>query len=121
MLESDARLWSTLLNVATPVGMFLSAGTLSVFAVLIVWLIFRERSALVDFHGKQQLNANITLLVGGIAAMVVGFITLGFGFILTLPAILIYAIYLFVVSIVAAVAANRGEYYQMGGVIRFVK
>ena len=72
MLESDARTWAALVNVAAILGMVLSGGTLTVVAVLVIWLVFKERSALVDFHGKQQMNLTLTTIV----AVVVGFIVI---------------------------------------------
>mgnify|MGYP005813636901 CR=1 FL=1 len=121
MLESEARMWAMLLNLATVLGFVLSGGTLTIVAVLVIWLIFRERSALVDFHGKQQMNIALTILVTGIAGFVLGILTLGIGFFVFIPAWIIYSIYVFVMAIVGAVAANRGEYYVIPGVFRFIK
>ncbi|MFW7415667.1 DUF4870 domain-containing protein [Demequina sp. SO4-18] len=121
MLESEARTWAMLVHIIAAVAALLSAGFLSFIAPLIVWLLYRERSALVDFHGKQNLNLQLTLLVTGIAAFVLGLVTLGFGFLLTLPAWLAYGLYAFVISIIAGVKANNGEYYRIGLTIRFIR
>ena len=121
MLESDARMWSMFTNLATVIGVALTAGTLQIVAVLVIWLVYRERSALVDFHGKQQVNLNITLILAAIAATIGSFVTLGLGIIPFFLALSAYGIYLFVISILAAVAANRGEYYRIPGIIRFIK
>lgn len=121
MLESEARTWSMLIHLISAAAVVLSAGFLGFVVPLVLWLIHRERSALVDFHGKQNLNLQLTVLVVSIAAVVIGVITFLFGFILTLPAWIAYGIYALVISIVAAVKANRGEYYRIGLVIPFVK
>ena len=121
MLEADARMWAMLINVAAVAGAVLTGGTLGIVAILVVWLIFRERSALIDFHGKQQVNFAITMLLFGIAVFVGVLITFGIGAIVLIPAIAAYGIYAFVVSIIAAVAANRGEYYRIPLMIRFIK
>lgn len=121
MLESDARTWAALVNVAAVLGMVLSGGTLTIVAVLVIWLVFKERSALVDFHGKQQMNLALTTIVAAVVGFTVSLITLGLGFFLFIPAIVAYAIYTFVMSILAAVAANRGEYYVIPAIIRFIK
>ncbi|MGC4174951.1 DUF4870 domain-containing protein [Demequina sp.] len=121
MLESDARLWSLLINLATVLGAVVSGGLLGVVGVLVIWLIYRERSALVDFHGKQQLNLNITSAIAGIATVVIGIVTFGIGFIVLGIPLVAYLIYAFVISIVAGVAANRGEYYRIPLIIRFIK
>lgn len=121
MLETDARLWSMLINIATVAGAVLSGGLLGVVAVLVIWLIYRERSALVDFHGKQQLNLNITAVLAAIVAVIGMVVTFGFGIFLFGPLILAYGIYVVVISIIAGVAANRGEYYRIPLVISFIK
>lgn len=121
MLETDARMWAMFANLATVVGMVITAGMLQILGPLIIWLVFRERSALVDFHGKQQTNLNITLLLAGIAAGIGTLITFFIGGFLFIPLLIAYAIFAFVISIVAGVAANRGEYYRIPLIIRFIK
>jgi len=121
MFEADARTWATVVNLAAVAGFVLSGGTLSIIAILLIWLIYRERSALIDFHGKQQTNAAITLLVVTIAAVVGTFATLFIGGIVFIPLLAAYGLYVLVVSILAAVAAHRGEYYRMPLIIRFIR
>ena len=110
-------MWAMLINLAAVAGLVFTGGTLSVVAVIVIWLIYRERSALVDFHGKQQLNLAITVLIYSIAAVIGILFTFG----LSLLALLAYGIFVIVISILAAVAANKGEYYRIPGIIRFVK
>jgi len=121
MLETDARLWSMLVNLASVAGALLSGGLLGVVAVLVIWLIFRERSALVDFHGKQQVNLTITIALATVAYVILGVVTLGVGFFVGILPLAAYYIYAVVISIIAAVAANRGEYYRIPLVISFIK
>jgi uncharacterized Tic20 family protein len=121
MLESDARMWSMLINVAAVAGAVLSGGMLGLVAVLVIWLVYRERSALVDFHGKQQLNLAITIVLATVAYLILGLMTLGVVLVIGLIPMAAYFIYVVVISIIAAVAANRGEYYKIPLVIPFIK
>lgn len=121
MLESEARTMSTLIHVLGAVGLFISAGTLAFVAPLVIWLMYRERSALVDQHGRTALNLQITTAIIVFAGYVLGFITFGFGFILTLPVMLGYGLYAFIIGIVAGVRANRGEYYRIPAAFRFFR
>ena len=121
MLETDARMWAMLVNLVCVAGIVLSGGLLSIVGVLVIWLMFRERSALVDFHGKQQVNLNITVLIAGVAATVISLVTLFLGAIPAAIALFGYGIFIFIISIMAAVAANRGEYYRIPAIIRFIK
>ena len=121
MLESDARNWAMLVHVFAVAGMILSGGLLSFVAPLVIWLLHRQRSALVDFHGRQNLNLQITLLAIGIPAVVLGAATLGVGFLVTFPLWGAYWVYAMLVSIIAGVKAQSGEYYQMRFIIPFVR
>ncbi|WP_062466700.1 DUF4870 domain-containing protein [Demequina maris] len=121
MLESDARTIAMLVHILAAVAIVVSAGTLAFLVPLIMWLIYRERSALVDWHGKTNLNLQLTSLAVIVAGFVLGLVTLGIGFIVTIPAMIGYAIYALVISIVAGVKANRGEYYRIPLVIPFIR
>lgn len=121
MLESEARTWAMLVHIIAIAAMFLSGGFLSFIAPLVIWLLHRQRSALVDFHGRQNLNLQLSLLVGGIVAFAVGALTFGIGLILTLPLWFAYWVYAFVISIIAGVKAQNGEYYRIRLVIPFIR
>ncbi|WP_062133086.1 DUF4870 domain-containing protein [Demequina aestuarii] len=121
MLESEARTWAMLVHIIAAAAIVLSAGTLAFVAPLVVWLLYRERSALVDYHGKQNLNLQLTLLVVGVSAIVIGLVTFGVAFLITLPALFAYGVYALVISIIAGVKANAGEYYPIGFTIRFIR
>lgn len=121
MLESQARMWSMLVHIIAVGALVISGGFLSFVAPLVIWLMHRQRSALVDFHGRQNLNLQLTVLLTAVAAVVVGALTLGFGFLLTVPLWMAYGIYVFVISIVAGVKANNGEYYRIPFAITFIR
>lgn len=121
MLESEARTWAMLAHIIAAAASLMSAGTIAFVAPLIIWLLYKDRSALVGFHGKQNLNLQITTLVYLAGATVLGIVTLGIGFIITLPLWGLYALYAFIISIVAGVRAYNGEYYNIPLVIRFIK
>lgn len=97
------------------VGAHLGGVFLSFLVPLIVWLVFRERSPFLDHHGKEALNFQITLFIGYVIGWITAFILIGF---LILPAVWVCAV---VFSIIASIAANRGEYYKYPVSIRLVK
>ena len=121
MLETEARTWAMLVHLIAAIAAFLSAGTLSWLAPLVIWLIFKDRSALVDHHGKQNLNLQLTVLVTGVGAVVLGLMLFVVGILFTLIIWGIYWLYAMIISIVAAVKANNGEYYSMPLIIPFLR
>ncbi|WP_300342803.1 DUF4870 domain-containing protein [Nesterenkonia sp.] len=82
---------------------------------LVVWLVFRERSRMIDDHGKEALNWQITLfiayVIGGILTVVL------IGFVVILAAWLCALIF----GIIAAVAAYQRRPYRYPFNIRFIK
>lgn len=90
-------------------------------APLIIWLIYKDRSALVNHHGKEQLNFQISLTIYSLALFVFAVITLGIGALIAVPAIWGLAIYAVIMLIVAGIAANNGEYYRIPLTMRLIK
>ena len=82
---------------------------------LIIWLIKKDEDPYVDFHGKQALNFQFTLLIFYIAGAITICITIGF--FITLAAVVLH----YVFTIIATVAANKGEYYRYPLAIPFFK
>lgn len=121
MLESEARTWAMLAHIIAAIAALVSAGTIAFVAPLIIWLVYKDRSALVAHHGKQNLNLQITALVAGFAAVAIGIVTIGIGFLITLPLWGLYVLYAIIISIVAGVKASNGEYYRIPLSITFVK
>ena len=121
MLESEARTWAMLAHIIAAAASVMSAGTIAFVAPLVIWLVYKDRSALVAFHGKQNLNLQITSVVLGVGAILIGIVTVGFGLIITLPLWGLYVLYALIISIVAGVKAYNGEYYSIPLLIRFIK
>ncbi|GAA1543472.1 hypothetical protein GCM10009678_27690 [Actinomadura kijaniata] len=95
---SDDRTWAVLCHL----GQFL----LGFLAPLLVYLIKKDESPFLRWHGAQGLNFAITQLVYMFVNIILIFLLVG---ILTTAA---QAIAMIVYLILAAVAGNRGEYYR---------
>ncbi|MCB2413319.1 DUF4870 domain-containing protein [Demequina sp. TTPB684] len=121
MLESEARTWAMLAHVIAAVASLVSAGTIAFVAPLVIWLVYKDRSALVAHHGKQNLNLQITALVFGAGAVVLGLLLFVVGLAVTLPLWGLYVLYAIIISFVAGVKAANGEYYRIPLAIQFIK
>lgn len=82
---------------------------------LIIWLIYRERSALLDAQGRYALNWTFSFLIYAIVAWVLTFVLIGF---LMYFALIIIDL---VVCIIAAVKANERIAWQYPLAIPFFK
>ncbi len=104
---ADEKLWSLLVHLGGIFFNFLPA--------LIGYIVLKDRGPFVRQHTGTALNFQITLLIAGAVGVVTSLIVIG---ILILAAVAIANI---VFSILAAVAANKGEYYEYPLAIKFIK
>jgi uncharacterized Tic20 family protein len=103
----DEKLWATLIHVG---GILLSF-----VAPLVGYLVLKDRGPFVREHSRVALNFQITMVIAYVIGGATSF--LGIGVLITLAA----AIVVIVFGIIAALAANRGEYYKYPLSIEFVK
>jgi hypothetical protein len=113
--DGDARLWATLTHVSALVGIVAGAGFVGWLGPLIIFLVFKDRSAFVVEHAKTTLNFQITMFIAAVIAFFLWFVLVGF--------FITAAIYVVVIvfSIIAAIAANRGQSYRYPLTIQFIK
>lgn len=111
MTASDERTWGTLSHVAPFVGGIVG---LPFLGALVVFLIYKDRSAFVRRHALESLNFQLTLLIGYVISAVLMLVLIGF---VTAAALALASI---VLQILGAVAASRGEDFRYPLTIRFV-
>ncbi len=87
----------------------------SFVAPLVIWLIKKDESEFVDYHGKEALNFQLTMLIVYVVGAILSTIRVGRCITLAVGVVII------IFSIMAAVAANKGEYYRYPISIRFIK
>jgi uncharacterized Tic20 family protein len=106
---NDEKLWATLIHVG---GLFLGF-----WPALVGYLVLKDRGPFVNHHTKTALNFQISIAIYSLALGFFTAITLGWGGVLFFP----FAIVLVIFSIIAAVAANKGELYTYPLTIAFIK
>lgn len=88
---------------------------------LILWLVKKDSSAFVGHHGREALNFQITLMLVmlglGSVTVVLMFVVVG---IFLVPVMFIVPILALVAEIIAAVAAQKGEWHRYPCCIRLV-
>jgi len=107
MSAKDERMWAMLAH--------LSGIILGFIGPLIVWLIKKEESPLVNEHGKEALNFQISILIYMLICVALMFACIGF---FLAPALYVYDI---VMCIIAGLKANQGESYRYPLTIRLIK
>ena len=112
---NDERLWSTLIHVG---GIFFGF-----IPALIGYLVLKDRGPFVRAHSTTALNFQLTVLIASFAAGIIAGILAATIFLAPLGFLVILAVgvYLVVFSIIAALAANKGEFYKYPLTIEFLK
>lgn len=110
--ESDARLWAMLAHLSAIPGSFVLIG--SVIAPLVIWQIQKERSAFVDYHGKEAVNFQLTMAIAAAISFLLMILVVG------IFLLFIVGVVWLVFTIIAAVKANNGEYYRYPLTFRFI-
>lgn len=104
---ADEKLWATLTHVGGILFHWL--------APLIAYLVLKDRGPFVRWHTRQALNFQLTVLIAYIVGGVLCLVFIG---IFVLLAVWVLNI---VFGILAAMAANRGEFYRYPLSIEFVR
>lgn len=113
MTSQEEKTWAMMCHLSA-LAMFVIPSWGCVIGPLTVWLLKKDVSPLVDAHGREALNFNITMAIAHIVAALSLCILIGF---VLLPAVAIVHV---VVIIVASVAANDGRPYRYPLTIRFI-
>lgn len=88
---------------------------------LVIWLMKKDSMPFVADQAKESLNFNITVSAIFLVLLVLSLVTLGIGFIITLPIMLIVGIAALVLIIMAAIKANDGIAYRYPFTLRLIK
>jgi len=107
MRPEDEKLWA--------IGAHLGPLVLGIIAPLVVWLVFKDRSAFLDRSGKEALNMQLSYLI---YFLVAGFSILLLVGLLLLPVV---GVAWLVLMIVATVKVSSFEDYRYPLIFRFIK
>ncbi|WP_241993139.1 DUF4870 domain-containing protein [Cryobacterium frigoriphilum] len=106
MNPSDEKMWATLIHVGGVLGYFLPS--------LIGYIILKDRGPFIRSHAMTALNFQLTILIVTVVGLALTAIFIGF--------IVLFAAWILniVFSIMAALAANRGQFYTYPLTIKFL-
>lgn len=104
---SDEKMWATLVHIG---GIFFGF-----IPALIGYLVLKDRGPLVRQHTGSALNFQLTMLIAYGVGLLLLIVFIGFLIVMAVSVVVI------IFSILAAVAANKGEYYQYPLAFKFIK
>ncbi|MCL1600430.1 MAG: DUF4870 domain-containing protein [Actinomycetia bacterium] len=107
-VPSDSRGWAVAAHVSPLVGIY-------VLGALFIWLIKRDEDSFVEFHSREALNFQLSMLIYGLISALLIIVFVGI--------VLLFAvgIFSFVMAIIAGIKAASGELYRYPLTMRMVK
>ncbi len=103
---AESRQWAMLAHVGGIILGFVGP--------LIVMLVFGPRDAFTKDQSVEALNFQITAFIASVASMIIGFV-------LPIPLFLLVWVAVLVLSIMGALAANKGQTYRYPFALRLIK
>lgn len=118
--DNSEKQFALFVHLSALLGLVLSP-LAAVIAPLVMWQIKKNESAFIDDQGKEAVNFNLTLLLVGLALVLLTLITFGLGALLTVPLGLALCVAWLVLAIIAGMKANEGITYRYPYILRLIK
>jgi uncharacterized Tic20 family protein len=113
-VSKDEQNWAMICHLSALAGFLIPFGNIA--GPLIVWLIKRAEMPLVDVHGKEALNFQITVSIAIAVCIPLMFVLIG------IPLMVIIGLGALILTIMAAVKVSNGEFeYRYPFALRLLK
>ena len=122
--SKEERQWAMFAHLSALLGGLLTSaigGWGFFLGPLVIWLMKKDSMPFVADQAKEALNFNITVSAIFLVLLILGVLTLGLGFLLTVPIMLVVGLAALVLIIIAAIKANEGVAYRYPFALRLVK
>ncbi|HOJ16283.1 MAG TPA: DUF4870 domain-containing protein [bacterium] len=113
-VNGQERTWAMLCHLSALAFVF-GIPFANIIAPLIIWLVKRNEYPLVDYHGKESINFQITITIISIVCVILAFVLVGF------VLLFIVAVLNVIMIIIAAVKVSKGEDYSYSFSFNFIK
>ncbi|MBC8003843.1 MAG: DUF4870 domain-containing protein [Verrucomicrobia bacterium] len=111
--DKDERMWGMLCHLTALAGFIIPFG--NIIGPLIIYSMKKDEYAFVADQGKESLNFQISVLIYMAVSLVLLLLVVGVMLLMIIPLIAL------ILTVVASVRANDGEYYRYPLCIRFIK
>ncbi len=110
--DKDERMWGMFCHLSALSGFIIPFG--NIIGPLIIYSMKKDEYAFVADQGKESLNFQISVMIYMIVSGILVLVAIGI--------LMLFAVGLFslILTVVAAVRANDGEYYRYPLCIRFI-
>lgn len=110
--SKEERIWALFCHISSFAGYLIPFG--NILAPLIIWILKREESELIDDQGKEAFNFQVSVTLYFIMSIILVIFLIG------IPLLIGLLFFHVIVTIIAGIRANDGEKYRYPLTIRFV-
>lgn len=111
--SNEERQWALFTHLSALAGFIIPFGNL--LGPLVMWQVKKNEMPFVDDQGKEALNFQITVTLAMIVSLILTLVLIG------ILLMFVVGIGALVLTILAAIKANNGEYYRYPMTLRLVK
>ena len=123
-INAEERQWAMFAHLSALLGGLVTSafgGWGFFLGPLVIWLMKKDTMPFVADQAKEALNFNITVSAVMVVLVILGLVTLGIGFLLTGPLMMLIGLAALVLIVIAAIKANEGIAYRYPLTVRLVK
>lgn len=111
--DMDLKSFTILMHLSVFAGMIIPMG--GIVLPLVMWLTNKDKSSLIDAHGKNIMNWMISSFIYAIASVIL--MILGIGILMIIALVILSLVF----TIMGAVKASNGEVFKYPLAIEFIK
>ena len=111
--DMDLKSFTILMHLSVFAGMIIPMG--GIVLPLVMWLTNKDKSSLIDAHGKNIINWMISSFIYAIVSMIL--ILVGIGILMIIALVILSLVF----TIMGAVKASNGEVFKYPLAIEFIK
>lgn len=108
----DGNMWAMFCHISAIAGFVIPFG--NIVAPLVLWAMKKDEYEIVNIHGKEAINFQISITIYVLISILLIFIVIG------IPILIALGVFELIVIIIAAVKANEGKIYRYPLSIKFL-
>ncbi len=109
---ADEKMYAMFCHLSALIGFIIPFG--NIIGPLIIWILKKDQYPMVDEHGKESLNFQISMTIYVLAALILVLFLIG------IPLLVVLGLFELVAIVVASVKANDGLLFKYPLSIRFL-
>jgi len=110
--NKEGNMWAMFCHISAIVGFVIPFG--NIVAPLVLWALKKDEFEIVNVHGKEAINFQISITIYVLISILLIFVVIG------IPILIALGIFELIAIVIAAVKANEGKLYRYPLSIKFL-